>query len=251
MFSLQMNMVGKLNLLILLLVTAFGEGKPVRKLKRPHEQKERSWNWDDDDDCLEDKAPRNIKHLPATDDQDELTDILSEQRREARHSNAELYNSELDFEYDEVVVKTVIRLRVHNDDYHMNDDEGVDNFTDFDKISYNHQDIYDDYKLSLSVVADDNDDDNDGQIDDDDDDGDDDDDDDDFMDDEICERDDQFDNEICDDDDDDDDDTVEVDVDGDYEDGSQTHMPAIMFDADNFDIENDSDKPVLFQSFLV
>lgn len=78
MFSLQMNMIGKLNLLLLLLVAAFGEGKPVRKLKRPHELTGRSWNWDDDDDCLEDKAPRNIKHLPATDDQDELTDIYIE-----------------------------------------------------------------------------------------------------------------------------------------------------------------------------
>ena len=251
MFSLQMNMTGKLKLLVILLAAAFGEGMPVsRKLKRPYEQKERAWNWDNDDDCLKDKTHRTFNS--GTEDHDELTDITREQMKEALHSSAELYNSELDFEHDEIVVNIEIRLRVRKNDYYFNAVGGVDKFTDFNKILDNYHDIYDDYKLSLSAFADDNDDDDDGEIYDDDDD-DDDDDEYDFMDDEICEGDNQFDDEICDDDDDDDDDNdddeVEVDENGDHDDGSQTNEPAMMFDADNFDIENDSDKPVLFQSF--
>ena len=69
-----------MKIFILLLILVLGEGIPVTKINKPHDDKKEPWDFGDDDsveddDNLEDKVPLTAIHLSATDIQEQLTDI--------------------------------------------------------------------------------------------------------------------------------------------------------------------------------
>ena len=137
----------KLNIVIILLAIASGEGLPLDKIYRQHENKEGMWNCYNEV-CHEDKAPHATKHLSIPNTQEELAGILNRQVKETVHSSEEFYDSELAIKYDEILVETQIRFRRHNGGYH-----NTDNANDFDEISDN----YVDHKISVSNFDDDGD----------------------------------------------------------------------------------------------
>ena len=225
-------MTGEIQILIVLIVLTLGEGRPLRKINRPYQGKEEPRNCDD---CRGIKTPQAANHLLATGVQEELTGKLRQQLEEVLHSSSEVDDFQLDSEYDENILKSEVRLRAHNDNYYIHDDDDSNDINalhdydndDDDDNDYDHHDS----KISFVVVVVDDDDD--------DDDGDDDEiSDDDFIDDGV-------DDEVCDDND--------GDEDGDDDNDNIDAMLMMINRRDdddeiaNYD-DNSDDKPIIFYS---
>ena len=224
-------MTGEIQILIVLIVLTLGEGRPLRKINRPYQGKEEPRNCDD---CHGIKTPQAANHLSATDVQEELTGKLRQQLEEVLHSSPEVDDFQLDSEYDEIILKSEVRLRAHNENYYIHDDDDSNDINalhdydndDDDDNDYDHHDS----KISFVVV-----------VVDDDDDGDDDDDeisDDDFIDDDV-------DDEVFDDND--------GDEDGDDGNDDIDAMLKMINRRDDDDEiancdDNSDDKPIIFYS---
>ena len=140
---------------LLLLIPVLGEGMPVTKINKPHDDKKEPWNFGDDDgdkynDNFEDKVPLTAKHLSTTDTQEQLTDISRKVEKVLdKYPGLELetFYSEKD---DKIILKAKVSLQDHVGRTNIFDDDD-DDFTDYVEVindslveADNDDDDYDD-----------------------------------------------------------------------------------------------------------
>ena len=129
-------MNGIIKVLIFLFVLVFGEARPLGKIHRPYKGNEKSWGFDDDD-----KSTLTAKRLPATEVQEKQTgkDFLQS------YPDFDIDDSELNSQYDKVVVKFEVSFkRSHTDDSNEDDDSNDEIFEGFDDDDYDDE-MYDEY----------------------------------------------------------------------------------------------------------
>ena len=132
-------MNGIIKVSIFLFVLAFGKARPLGKIHRPYQGNEKSWGFDGDD-----KSPLTAKRLPATEVQEKQTgkDFLQSS------PDLDMDDSELNSQYDKVVVKFVVSFkRSHTDDGDEDDDSNnVEIFEGFEDDDYDDE-MYDEYEV--------------------------------------------------------------------------------------------------------
>ena len=161
-----------MNILVFLLVLAFGQGRSFGKIHRSYQEKEKSRSCDDDDDCRGNKASLTAEHLPAKDVEKDLT-AFSRKLEEVLHSfkRSHTYDGDDDDDNDDEIFENFDDEDYHDgasavadaaaaddddDDNDADDDDADDDDNDADDVDDNG-DVNDDEIDAMLMIIDGND----------------------------------------------------------------------------------------------